>query len=69
MDLDVDVEAAKREAAGVRRGRASDAGNAVERALNLLEALGSGVPRRLGEIAADAGVLKASAHRILQLSV
>ena len=34
--------------------------------LNLLEALGSGVPRRLGEIAADAGVPKASAHRILQ---
>jgi DNA-binding IclR family transcriptional regulator len=67
--VDVDVEAAKGDAVRVRRGRASDAGNAVEKALNLLEALAGGVPRRLGEIAADAGVPKASAHRILQTLV
>jgi DNA-binding IclR family transcriptional regulator len=53
----------------VRKGRASDAGNSVEKALNLLEALGGGEPRRLGEIAAEAGVPKASAHRILQTLV
>lgn len=55
--------------ARVRRGRASDAGNAVEKALNLLETLAGGEPRRLGEIAAEAGVPKASAHRIMQTMV
>jgi IclR family transcriptional regulator, acetate operon repressor len=39
-----------------RKGRTSDAGNAVEKALNLIGALGGGEPRRLGEIAAEAGV-------------
>jgi DNA-binding IclR family transcriptional regulator len=52
-----------------RKGRSSDAGNAVEKALNLLEALGGGEPRRLGEVAAEAKVPKASAHRILQTMV
>jgi DNA-binding IclR family transcriptional regulator len=65
VDVDVDVEKGDR----VRRGRTSDAGNAVEKALNLLETLAGGEPRRLGEIAAEAGVPKASAHRILQTLV
>ena len=52
-----------------RKGRSSEAGNAAEKTLNLLEAAGSGAPRRLGEIAAAAGVPKASAHRILRTMV
>src|SRR5271169_3933394 len=52
-----------------RTGRTSEAGNATEKTLNLLEAAGSGGPKRLGEIAAKAGVPKASAHRILQTMV
>ena len=50
-----------------RHGRSSDAGNATDKALNLLEAAAApGWPHRLGEIADAAGVPKASAHRILQ---
>jgi IclR family acetate operon transcriptional repressor len=49
-----------------RAGRSSTAGNAVSKALNVLEAAAGGSgPRRLGDIAADAGVPKASVHRIL----
>jgi IclR family acetate operon transcriptional repressor len=49
-----------------RAGRSSGAGNAVSKALNVLEAAVAGAgPRRLGDIAADAGVPKASVHRIL----
>lgn len=52
---------------GGRGGRSSDAGNATDKALNLLEsAAAPDYPHRLGEIAAAAGVPKASAHRILQ---
>ncbi|MFE6892047.1 IclR family transcriptional regulator [Streptomyces sp. NPDC057694] len=48
-------------------GRSSLAGNATDKALNLLEAASApGHPHRLGEIAAAAGVPKASAHRIVQ---
>ncbi|MEU1180885.1 IclR family transcriptional regulator [Streptomyces sp. NPDC005820] len=50
-----------------RGGRSSLAGNATDKALNLLEAAAApGYPHRLGDIAAAAGVPKASAHRILQ---
>ncbi|GLZ02859.1 IclR family transcriptional regulator [Actinomadura sp. NBRC 104412] len=49
-----------------RGGRSSSAGNAVSKALNVLEAAVAGTgPRRLADIAADSGVPKASAHRIL----
>jgi IclR family acetate operon transcriptional repressor len=49
-----------------RAGRSSSAGNAVSKALNVLEAAVAGAgPRRLGDIATDAGVPKASVHRIL----
>lgn len=52
---------------GGRGGRSSAAGNATDKALNLLDAAAApGYPHRLGEIAAAAGVPKASAHRILQ---
>ncbi|MFD7137581.1 IclR family transcriptional regulator [Streptomyces sp. NPDC059894] len=52
---------------GGRGGRGSLAGNATDKALNLLEAaVAPGHPHRLGEVAAAAGVPKASAHRILQ---
>ncbi|MEU6198592.1 IclR family transcriptional regulator [Streptomyces sp. NPDC047061] len=51
---------------GGRGGRASLAGNATDKALNLLEAaVAPGYPHRLGEVATTAGVPKASAHRIL----
>jgi IclR family transcriptional regulator, acetate operon repressor len=47
-------------------GRTSSAGNATQKTLHLLEAAAApGGPHRLGEIAAAAGVPKASAHRIL----
>ncbi|WP_328353368.1 IclR family transcriptional regulator [Streptomyces sp. NBC_00445] len=50
-----------------RGGRSSLAGNATDKALNLLEAaVAPDYPHRLGDIAAAAGVPKASAHRILQ---
>ncbi|NNN31793.1 IclR family transcriptional regulator [Streptomyces sp. S3(2020)] len=50
-----------------RGGRSSLAGNATDKALNLLEAASApGYPHRLGDVAAAAGVPKASAHRILQ---
>lgn len=50
-----------------RGGRSSEAGNATDKALNLLEsAAAPDYPHRLGDIAAAAGVPKASAHRILQ---
>ena len=52
-----------------RKGRTSAAGNATEKTLNLLEAASSGAPKRLGEIAAQAAVPKASAHRILRTMV
>ncbi|MER5193695.1 IclR family transcriptional regulator [Streptomyces sp. NPDC002755] len=49
-----------------RGGRSSLAGNATDKALNLLEAaVAPGYPHRLGDVAAAAGVPKASAHRIL----
>ncbi|MEV6349191.1 IclR family transcriptional regulator [Actinoplanes sp. NPDC051851] len=48
-------------------GRTSDAGNATEKALRLLEAAAApGYPHRLAAIVKDAAVPKASAHRILQ---
>lgn len=51
----------------VRAGRSSLAGNATDKALNLLEAAAApDYPHRLGDIAVAAGVPKASAHRILQ---
>ncbi|MGI5461034.1 IclR family transcriptional regulator [Streptomyces sp. CA-249302] len=51
---------------GGRGGRSSLAGNATDKALNLLEAASTpGYPHRLGDIAAAAGVPKASAHRIM----
>jgi DNA-binding IclR family transcriptional regulator len=53
-----------------RRGRSSDAGNATEKVLRLLEAtVESGWPHRLGQIAETAAVPKASAHRILAVLV
>jgi DNA-binding IclR family transcriptional regulator len=53
-----------------RRGRSSQAGNATDKVLNLLEAAAApGHPHRLGEVAQAAGVPKASAHRILQTLV
>ena len=49
-----------------RRGRASSAGNAVSKTLNVLEAaVAAPGPRRLADICADSGVPKASVHRIL----
>ncbi|MGW2292086.1 IclR family transcriptional regulator [Streptomyces phaeochromogenes] len=52
---------------GGRGGRSSLAGNATDKALNLLEAASApGYPHRLGDVAAAAGVPKASAHRIIQ---
>lgn len=52
---------------GGRGGRSSLAGNATDKALNLLEAASApGYPHRLGDVAAAAGVPKASAHRIMQ---
>ncbi|HEY3750901.1 MAG TPA: IclR family transcriptional regulator [Pseudonocardiaceae bacterium] len=51
-------------------GRASDAGNAAEKTVRLLEAATApGGPHPLGEIAKAAGVPKASAHRILHTLV
>lgn len=51
-----------------RRGRSSEAGNATEKVLRLLEATTeAGWPHRLGHIAATAAVPKASAHRILNM--
>lgn len=53
-----------------RAGRSSDAGNAAEKAVRLLEAAAAPHgPHRLGDIAAAAGVPKASAHRILRTLV
>ncbi|MBO0849118.1 MAG: IclR family transcriptional regulator [Pseudonocardia sp.] len=47
-------------------GRSSDSGNAVSKAVRVLEeAVRTGGPRQLADIAADAGVLKPSTHRIL----
>lgn len=61
------IEISEASQAGGRGGRASLAGNATDKALNLLEAaVAPGYPHRLGEVAAAAGVPKASAHRILQ---
>ncbi|MFJ8113112.1 IclR family transcriptional regulator [Streptomyces sp. NPDC096132] len=61
------IETSEDSQTGDRRGRSSLAGNATDKALNLLEAAsGPGYPHRLGEVAAAAGVPKASAHRILQ---
>ncbi|MEU1338651.1 IclR family transcriptional regulator [Streptomyces sp. NPDC005827] len=60
------VETSEDAQAGGRGGRSSLAGNATDKALNLLEAaVAPGYPHRLGEVAAAAGVPKASAHRIL----
>jgi DNA-binding IclR family transcriptional regulator len=51
-------------------GRASNAGNAAEKTLRLLEAAAApGGPHLLGDIAQAAGVAKASAHRILRTLV
>ena len=53
-----------------RTGRASDAGNAAEKTIRLLEAAAiPGGPHPLGDIASTAGVPKASAHRILRTLV
>jgi len=53
-----------------RSGRASDAGNAAEKTIRLIEAaVTPGGPHLLGDIAAAAGVPKASAHRILRTLV
>jgi DNA-binding IclR family transcriptional regulator len=53
-----------------RPGRASDAGNAAEKTVRLLEAATApGGPHLLGDIAQAAGVPKASAHRILRTLV
>jgi IclR family acetate operon transcriptional repressor len=53
-----------------RTGRSSDAGNAAEKTLRLLEAATApGSPHLLGDIAHAAGVPKASAHRILRTLV
>ncbi|MEU1515632.1 IclR family transcriptional regulator [Streptomyces sp. NPDC005811] len=60
------IETSEDSQAGGRKGRSSLAGNATDKALNLLEAaVAPGHPHRLGEVAAAAGVPKASAHRIL----
>lgn len=49
-----------------RGGRTTEAGNATQKALRIVEAaLASGGRRRLADIAADAGVPKPSTHRIL----
>lgn len=49
-----------------RGGRTTEAGNATQKALRIVEAaLESGGRRRLADIAADAGVPKPSTHRIL----
>jgi IclR family transcriptional regulator, acetate operon repressor len=54
----------------VRAGRTSDAGNAAEKTLRLLEAATApGGPHLLGDIAHAATVPKASAHRILRTLV
>jgi IclR family acetate operon transcriptional repressor len=51
-------------------GRASEAGNAAEKTVRLLEAATApGGPHPLGELAKAAGVPKASAHRILHTLV
>ncbi|MFE7929781.1 IclR family transcriptional regulator [Streptomyces sp. NPDC057456] len=61
------IETSEDSQAGGRGGRSSVAGNATDKVLNLLDAAAApGYPHRLGEIAAAAGVPKASAHRILQ---
>ncbi|WP_405772003.1 IclR family transcriptional regulator [Streptomyces sp. NBC_00080] len=61
------IETSEDSQTGDRRGRSSLAGNATDKALNLLEAAAApGYPHRLGDVAASAGVPKASAHRILQ---
>ncbi|MFJ3779939.1 IclR family transcriptional regulator [Streptomyces sp. NPDC090075] len=61
------IETSEDSQAASRSGRSSAAGNATDKALNLLEAASApGYPHRLGDIAAAAGVPKASAHRILQ---
>lgn len=53
-----------------RSGRTSDAGNAAEKTVRLLEAATApGGPHLLGDIAQAAGVPKASAHRILRTLV
>ncbi|HEX4724699.1 MAG TPA: IclR family transcriptional regulator [Pseudonocardiaceae bacterium] len=53
-----------------RSGRSSDAGNAAEKTIRLLEAaVTPGGPHLLGDIAGTAGVPKASAHRILRTLV
>lgn len=53
-----------------RSGRASDAGNAAEKTIRLIEAaVTPGGPHLLGDIASAAGVPKASAHRILRTLV
>lgn len=53
-----------------RAGRASEAGNATEKVMRLLEAAAApGGPHRLGEIASAASVPKTSSHRILQVLV
>lgn len=53
-----------------RAGRTSDAGNAAEKTVRLLEAATApGGPHLLGDIAQAAGVPKASAHRILRTLV
>ncbi|MEU9450934.1 IclR family transcriptional regulator [Streptomyces sp. NPDC048277] len=60
------IETSEDSQPGGRGGRSSLAGNATDKALNLLEAASApGYPHRLGEIAAAAGVPKASAHRIM----
>ncbi|NUO45042.1 MAG: IclR family transcriptional regulator [Streptomyces sp.] len=61
------IETSEDSQTGGRGGRSSTAGNATDKALNLLEAASApGYPHRLGDVAAAAGVPKASAHRILQ---
>lgn len=53
-----------------RAGRSSDAGNAAEKTVRLLEAVTApGGPHLLGDIAQAAGVPKATAHRILRTLV
>ncbi|MER6084944.1 IclR family transcriptional regulator [Streptomyces sp. NPDC001833] len=60
------IETSEDPQTGGRGGRSSLAGNATDKALNLLEAAAApGYPHRLGDIAASAGVPKASAHRIV----
>ena len=63
----VGIETSEDSQSSGRGGRTSLAGNATDKALNLLEAaVAPGYPHRLGEVATAAGVPKASAHRILQ---